>query len=80
MTNPEGYHWLSDDEYAKAIGQLRMAVGAILSPLDMYGNKIYVTMAIEEIIKLAETFGQKVRGKDKPYLVDPRFTHYLADD
>jgi hypothetical protein len=80
MTNPEGYNWLSEEDYDKAIGQLRMALGGIMSPLDKYGNKEYVTMAIEAIIKLAEIFGQKVRGKDKPYIIDSRFEHYRADD
>lgn len=80
MTNPENYNWLPQPDYDKAIGQLRMALGGIMSPLDKYGNREYVTMCIEEIIRLAEIFGQKVRGKDKPYIVDSRFTHYLADD
>ena len=62
----EGYIVLSDDDYNKAVGQFRLAVGAVLSVFCMYGMDIYIRGAQEEIVQLAEDFGQRVRGIDKP--------------
>ena len=61
---------LSDEEYAKAIGQLRLAVGAVLSVFNMYGMDVYFRGAQEEIVKLAEDFGLRVRGVDKPISIE----------
>ena len=64
------YTVLSDEEYAKAIGQLRLAVGAVLQPFNMYGMGDYIGPAQAEIVKLAEDFGLRVRGIDKPISVE----------
>lgn len=61
------YTVLSDESYATAIGQFRMAVGGVLRVFDMYGMGVYIGNAQEEIVRLAEDFGQRVRGNlDKP--------------
>jgi hypothetical protein len=60
-------HWLPDDEYKKAIGQFGMQIGALLTEnFDLYGMGIYIPGAQTEIIKLAEDFGLRIRGEDKP--------------
>ena len=58
---------LSDESYAIAIGQFKMAVGGVLKVFDMYGMGVYIRAAQEEIVRLAEDFGQRIRGDlDKP--------------
>ena len=64
------YHWLDQDDYDKAVGQLRLQIGAALQPLCSYGQDVYVKGAIIEIVKLAEAFGMRVRGIDKPISLD----------
>ena len=64
------YTVLSEDEYMKAIGQLRLAVGAVLQPFNMYGLGDYIGPAQAEIVKLCEDFGLRVRGIDKPISVE----------
>ena len=53
-------------QYDKALGQFRLGVGYILTPLRAYGQGVFVDGAITEICDLAEAFGMRVRGKDKP--------------
>lgn len=66
MENDYGYIVLDEADYKKAIGQLRLAVGAILSVFNMYGMQEFIPQAQEEIVKVAEDFGLRVRGIDKP--------------
>ena len=67
MSEPmKGIHWLPDTEYAKAVGQLRLQVGGVLSAFRAYGLDVFVPGAVDEIVKLAEDFGLRVRGVDKP--------------
>ena len=61
---------LGDEDYGKAVGMFRMAVGAILQVFDMYGMGAYIGGAQTEIVKLAEDFGLAVRGVDKPISLD----------
>lgn len=61
---------LGDEDYAKAVGMFRMAVGAVLKVFDMYGMGAYIGGAQVEITKLAEDFGLAVRGVDKPISLD----------
>jgi len=62
---------LSDESYEKAVGQFRMAVGGVLRVFDMYGMGVYIGAAQEEIVRLAEDFGQRIRGDlDKPISID----------
>jgi hypothetical protein len=72
ILNPEteGYIVLSDSDYAKAIGQFRLAVGAVLGAFDMYGMGVFIKGAQDEIVKLAEDFGLRVRGFDKPISIN----------
>ena len=66
MDDEFAYVVLTDADYAKAVGLFRMAVGGVLSVFNMYGMGDYIGAAQEEIVKLAEDFGQVVRGVDKP--------------
>jgi hypothetical protein len=59
-------HWLPETEYDKAVSQLRLQIGGVLSPLRKYGQDPYVDEAISVIVKLAEDFGLRVRGVDQP--------------
>lgn len=65
-----GYLVLSDEDYAKAIGLFRMAVGGVLSAFDMYGLGVFIGGAQDEIVQLAEDLGQFLRGVDKPISLD----------
>ena len=64
------YIVLDEESYAKAVGLFRMAVGGVLSVFNMYGMGEHIGPAQEEIVKLAEDFGQVVRGVDKPISLD----------
>jgi len=70
---PEVKAWLTEEEYAKAVGQLRLSIGAILgSTFSLYGMGAYTPGATEAIVKLAEDFSLRCRGLDKPIMVDYR--------
>lgn len=60
---------LSDADYKKAIGQFRLQLNGIMANFKCYGMDNDVVGATEEIIKLAEQFGMRVRGKDTPIQV-----------
>jgi len=62
----EGIPYLPDEEYAKAIGQLRLQLNGVFEPFNIHGLHIYIPGAKEEIIKLAEDFSLRCRGQDKP--------------
>ena len=66
-----GYVVLNDKDYAKAVGQFRLAVGAVLATFNMYGMSVYIAGAQDEIVQLAEDFGQRVRGDlNKPISIN----------
>ena len=65
-----GIHFLDELQYKKAMSQMRMQVGAVMEPLRLYGQGIIVDGAIEEVMKLVEDFGLRVRGRDKPISID----------
>ena len=61
--------WLPPEEYAKAVGQLRLQLASVFKFVNEgvhYGLKAHVPGAIEEIVSLCEDFGLRVRGVDKP--------------
>ena len=61
------YTVLSQDDYDKAVGQLRLAIGGILSVFNIYGMGVHIGDVQNEIVKLAEDYGQRIRGElDKP--------------
>ena len=70
MDKEDAFISLSDDDYAKAIGQFRLQVGVVLSVFDLYGMGAYIPLVVTEITKLAEDFGLRVRGVDKPIDID----------
>jgi len=59
-------NWLSDEEYAKAVGQFRLQLSGVFEPFHLYGLDVYIPGAITEITRLTEDFGMRVRGIDKP--------------
>jgi hypothetical protein len=60
-----GIFYLPQDEYDKAVGQLRLQLTGIFSLFDMYGMGVFIPQAVEEAVKLAEDFGLRVRGVEK---------------
>ena len=60
------FPWLDEDEYTKALGQFRMQVAARLRVFDCHGLGAYITPVVEAIVELAEDFGMRVRGEDRP--------------
>lgn len=80
MTEPtKSVHWLPQQEYDKIIGQFRLQVAGVFDFLKVdeklpvryqYGMGAFVPSAIEEIVRLAEDFGLRVRGADKPLSIE----------
>ena len=66
MNQPSNIHWLSNPNYAKAVGQFKLQLNGVLEPFRLYGLDVFIPGAIEEITCLAEDFGLRVRGVDKP--------------
>ncbi len=58
------YEKIPEEQYRRAIGQLRLALNDVFKPFNCYGLNIFVSGAIEEVIELAEKFGKRVRKKD----------------
>ncbi len=65
---------ISEEEYQKALGQFRLQLNGIMNNFRCYGLQDDVDGACEEIIKLAELFSMRTRGKDIPIKVrgEPR--------
>ncbi len=57
---------ISQELYDKAVGQFRLQLGGIMNCFRCYGLDQDVDGACEEIIKLAEQFSMRTRGKDIP--------------
>lgn len=66
QTDYPNIHWLPKEQYQQAVTQVRLQIGSILFPLRKYGQDYYVDGAIDEITKLCEDFGLRVRGADHP--------------
>ena len=60
---------IPDEQYQKALLQLRMQLNGIMYCFRCYGLQEDVDGAIPEIVKLAEQFAMRVRGKDIPIMV-----------
>lgn len=60
------YPKIPEEQYRKLIFQMRGQYAAILNVFRCYGLDPYVDQAIEECVKVADRFGQAVRGDDKP--------------
>lgn len=63
-----------DEEFDKIVGQYRMAAGALLHPLRMYGQGTYVDSILEQFVSLAVQFHQRMSGVDQPFYVED--THW----
>ena len=59
-------NYLSNEEYAKAVGTLRLQFNGLFEPFNCYGLGVFIPGAITEAVKLCEDFGLRVRGIDKP--------------
>jgi hypothetical protein len=86
MNKPDNIHWLSEEEYSKAKTQLGMQVAGVFDFMKVdntipikyvYGMGDFVPGAIDEIIRLAEDFGLRVRGVDKPISIERIRTNRL---
>jgi hypothetical protein len=77
-------HWLTDEEYEKTVGQLRIQINGVLGlHFNKYGQGAYIPIVSSIIVELAEKFGMRVRGEDIPLRVpfrDPEGELYNADD
>jgi len=62
--------WLPEEDYQKAVGQLRLQYGVLLEPLNMYGQQDYIREVLPQLISLAEDFGLRIRGIDKPISIE----------
>lgn len=72
---PEGVKWLPQEDYDKIVGQFRLQIGGVFDFMKVdeklpvryqYGMGAFVPSAVEEIVRLAEDFGLRLRGIDKP--------------
>ncbi len=60
---------IPEEQYKKALGQFRLQLGGIMNCFRCYGLENDVDGVIPEIVKLAEQFAMRVRGKDIPIMV-----------
>ena len=60
------YIKIPEEQYKKLLFQTRGQLSAILNVFRCYGMDLFVDTAIDECLKVAENFGQIVRGDDKP--------------
>lgn len=66
-------HWLSDEEFQKAIGQWRINAGEILGVFNLYGMGGYIPGALAELEEITIDFSKRTRGeKDQPIRVKNR--------
>ncbi len=73
MEKPTEYgniKWLSEEEYLKCVGQLRLHMANVFTPFNKYGLGDYIPNAVIEAVKLCEDFGLIVRGVDKPISIE----------
>jgi len=64
------FPYLPDDDYNKALGQLRLQVNGVFDVFRIYGQDVFIPGAVDEIVSLAEDFGMRVRGADKVISLD----------
>jgi len=69
----KGIPYLSEDDYHKAVFQLRGALINLMRPLEIYGQRPIVDEVIEQTVKLTEDFALKVRGIDKMLVANSRY-------
>lgn len=65
-----------EEDWDKVVGQFRLALNGVLSPLRLYGQAHYVDAALEEIVSLAIQLHLKLYGVDMPYYVNKDKLHY----
>ena len=65
IQRPNGVPWLSNEDYVKAVGQLRLHVTNLMSPFDTMGMGDFIGGTVDQIVKAAEDFGLRVRGVEK---------------
>ena len=57
-------------DYNKIMGQYRLRIGALLSPLRKYGQGIYVDMVLKELEKSGTQLHFKLSGVDMPFDIE----------
>jgi hypothetical protein len=66
----QGVRWIPQEEYDKALGQLRLQLNGVFTPFHGYGHDVFIPQAADEALKLAEDFCLRVRGAEKPVSLD----------
>ncbi len=61
---------LKDEEFDKIMGQYRLKLNQLLSPLRLYGQDNYVDLATQELESLGVQLHMKLSGVDMPYEVN----------
>ena len=61
---PENIPWLSEEDYSKAVMQLRFQIRKSLDMYNIYGLQNYTPMTENILVKLCEDFSLRVRGLD----------------
>jgi len=63
--------WIDDDDYNKARWQYMSSVRKLLKDqFDIYGLGVFIDGSVDEIWKLTEDWGMRIRGLDKPISID----------
>lgn len=64
-----GIPYLPNEDYDKAVGQLRLQLNGVFADFHKYGLDIYVPGAIDKCVSLAEDFSLRTRGLDHPIVL-----------
>lgn len=67
---------ITEEQFEKATGQLRLALNKVMKPLRLYGQNHYVDTVTEEIISLAVQYYQRLSGVDLPYIINDEKLHW----
>jgi len=59
-----------EGDWNKCVGQYRLVVGRLLSPLRKYGQAIYTDGVHEEFVQAAIQLHYKLSGVDMPFSVE----------
>lgn len=60
---------IPEEDYRKAVGQLRLALNDVFQPFNELGHQVFIPGAITEVIELAEKFAMRTRKKDIPIML-----------
>ncbi len=64
--------YLPDDEWDKAVGQLKLQLNSAFDDFHMYGMDVYIPNGIAKAAELAIDFSLRTRGLDHPIVLKKR--------